>query len=235
MPMLAETTIGMAPMLSGSCTAARIFCATTDSVLGMAQLGEDDRELVAAEAGHGVVVAHALAQPARHLQQQLVAGGVAERVVDGLEVIDVDEHHRHGAAVALGAREAVAQPIGEQLAVRQVREDVVVGVELDLFLGALPVADVDDRGVDDAGDGVADEHEILRAPTATRSSARRSSTSTLLSVPTLRRSVVSSSASLAFAYSDAVERPTSSARRKPSIAAKVVLQSTIAAVEPADA
>ena len=69
-----------------------------------------------------------------------------------------------GLPVRRGAGEAVAQPVGEELAVRQVREHVVVGVELDLFFGALPVADVDDRGVDHAGHAVADQDEVLQHP-----------------------------------------------------------------------
>ena len=49
-----------------------------------AALGRDlqDRELVAAEPRDRVDLAHAAAQPLRHVTQQLVAGRVAERVVD---------------------------------------------------------------------------------------------------------------------------------------------------------
>ena len=45
--------------------------------------------------------AHALGQAPRHLAQQLVAHVVAERVVDVLEVVEVDEEHRDLAAGAL--------------------------------------------------------------------------------------------------------------------------------------
>jgi hypothetical protein len=44
---------------------------------------------------HLVGVAHAGAQPARHLHQQFVAGAVAQRVVDDLEAVQVDQQQRH--------------------------------------------------------------------------------------------------------------------------------------------
>ena len=54
--------------------------------------GEEHGELVAAEAGERVGGAQRAAQPARDLLEQPVAVGVAERVVDGLEVVEVDDH-----------------------------------------------------------------------------------------------------------------------------------------------
>jgi hypothetical protein len=46
---------------------------------------EQDGELVAAQAGDGVLAAHAGLEPAGHGHQQVVAGRVAEAVVDRLE------------------------------------------------------------------------------------------------------------------------------------------------------
>nr|BFE72914.1 hypothetical protein GCM10020092_062150 [Actinoplanes digitatis] len=67
-------------------------------VLG--QPGYDQAELVAAEAGHGVAPAQRLREPGSDQPQQLVAGVVAQGVVDLLEAVQVDEHDR-----ALGARD----------------------------------------------------------------------------------------------------------------------------------
>ena len=53
-----------------------------------------DRELVAAEAGHHVVRAHGRAQPVGHRHQQSVAGGVAQAVVHHLEAVEVEEQDR---------------------------------------------------------------------------------------------------------------------------------------------
>jgi hypothetical protein len=54
---------------------------------------QDQHELVAADAADGVALAQHRAQPLAHALQQLVAGRVAERVVDELEVVEVHEHH----------------------------------------------------------------------------------------------------------------------------------------------
>ena len=49
----------------------------------------DDRELIATHAGNRVGLSRHLAQPICYHPQQFVAGGMAERVVDVLEVIEV--------------------------------------------------------------------------------------------------------------------------------------------------
>jgi hypothetical protein len=55
-------------------------------VVGRGEVAEDHRELVAADARHGVAGAHHRLQAARRSLQQLVAAGVAQGVVDLLEV-----------------------------------------------------------------------------------------------------------------------------------------------------
>ena len=62
--------------------------------LGVEGVVQAHGELVAAEPGDLVLRTHTRAQPVSHAHQQLVADGVAERVVDGLEVVDVDEQDR---------------------------------------------------------------------------------------------------------------------------------------------
>ena len=59
-----------------------------------------------------------------------------ERVVDGLEVVDVDEQDRGLAAVEL-----LAHALHEQRAVREVRERVVVGLVVELVLQGLKLVD----------------------------------------------------------------------------------------------
>ena len=54
---------------------------------------EEDRELVAAEARRGVSVAHAEPDAVGDLDQEQIAGLVAERVVDHLEAVEIGEHH----------------------------------------------------------------------------------------------------------------------------------------------
>ena len=98
---------------------------------GILDVRQHDRELVAAEPGDDVLRAHGVAQPARDGDEQRVADGVAERVVDDLEVVDVDEQHPERAG-AVG--ELAAQPLHEQQPVRQVGERVVVGLVVELLL-----------------------------------------------------------------------------------------------------
>src|SRR4051795_9853813 len=85
----------------------------------------EDAELVAAEAGDGVARVEQLGEPAGHLAQDLVAVVVAERVVDVLEAVEVDEHHDDGAVAAVRGRDRAARAVGEQHAVRQPGERVV--------------------------------------------------------------------------------------------------------------
>ena len=96
-------------------------------------------ELVSAEAGSGVGAAHALGQAQRELAQHLVAGRMAERVVDGLEVVEVDEEDRHLVLVAAQALERVRHAILEQQAVGQAGQRVVEGLPAQLVLHLGPV------------------------------------------------------------------------------------------------
>ena len=63
-------------------------------VAGLVDRAQQQRELVAAEAGEEVGLARRAPEPRRGLLQHLVADGVAERVVDRLEVVEVDAEHR---------------------------------------------------------------------------------------------------------------------------------------------
>ena len=68
--------------------------ATSSACSPRATLGQQDRELVAAEPGHGVRRAQRARQPLADQLEQAVAVVVAERVVDLLEVVEVHDHHR---------------------------------------------------------------------------------------------------------------------------------------------
>ena len=75
----------------------------------------EDRELVAAETGDEVVMAHEAADPLGDRDEERVAGGVAEGVVDDLEVVEVDEEDGRD-PVALGApRHAPQGPLEGEL------------------------------------------------------------------------------------------------------------------------
>ncbi|MOA26788.1 hypothetical protein D3C78_1476100 [compost metagenome] len=58
------------------------------------RLGSQHRKLVASQARQHVGAAQATAQTVGGLHQQQIAKMVAEAVVDHLETVEVDEHHR---------------------------------------------------------------------------------------------------------------------------------------------
>ena len=61
--------------------------------------GDEDGELVAAEPGDQVAVAHGGAQPGRDLHEQVVPGLVAGDVVDRLEPVEVQQQEGGGRAL----------------------------------------------------------------------------------------------------------------------------------------
>ena len=112
-------------------------------------LGEQDAELVAADARDRVGRAQRGLQPPRDVGEQAIAERVPEAVVHELEVIEVEVHHREADAVAPRVREAVHEAVAEEQAVRQAGQRVVVRAVLELLLGLLALRDVavveDDR------------------------------------------------------------------------------------------
>ena len=93
-PTLTYTATLSEPTPTGRTNASMIRRATSDrGRLGVVGVLDHDRELVAAQAGDHVLGPQARAQARGDRDQQLVAGGVAEAVVDRLEVVEVDEQH----------------------------------------------------------------------------------------------------------------------------------------------
>ena len=84
------------PPVSERCSRVRICCAFVDR-----RLGQQHDELLAAVARHLVGRAQRLADDRGQRLQRLVAGAVAELVVEALEVVDVEQADRQRAAVAL--------------------------------------------------------------------------------------------------------------------------------------
>ncbi len=113
---------------------------------------DEDGKLVAAKSGDGVRGTSAGKEPLGRGDQQPVAFGVTETVVDPLEVVEVEEEHRDRPPLALGESQRVAHAVAEERAIRQTGERIVKGLMRELLFQALPLADV--TGVeDDAPDG----------------------------------------------------------------------------------
>ena len=85
--------------------------------------------------------ADAARRAAGDLDEHLVAGRVAEAVVDGLEVVEVEEEHRQAAPLA-PARATRGAPLGEQRAVGEAGDRVVERLVGELLLERLALADV---------------------------------------------------------------------------------------------
>ena len=104
-------------------------------------LRHDDGELVAAHARHGVELARAAAQALADQLEQLVADRVAERVVDALEVVEVEAKHGQAFA-ALDALDLVVELLEQHRPVGQVGERIVTRHVRDALFRALAFGDV---------------------------------------------------------------------------------------------
>ena len=127
--------------------------------VGCCICGHDDGELVAAQPRHGVRLARAAAQALADQLEQLVADRMAERVVDALELVEVEAEHRQALA-ALDALELVLEMLAHHGAVGQVGERVVARHVRDALFRALPFGDVlVGRQPAAAGDRLVDHRE----------------------------------------------------------------------------
>ena len=140
--MLAVDSMPRPSTSRGRLKAAVMGVAMRSTSVSCADAFEQDRELVAAETRHGVGRPGRLDQSLRGGLQQTVAGVVPQRVVDVLEVVQVEEHDRDALLRPLRKGQGVLDAVPEQAAVRQQRERVVEGQLAQLLLQRLALADV---------------------------------------------------------------------------------------------
>ena len=131
---MAETIVGRADCLEGPSH-------QLDDLGGVLDRGLDDGELVAAEPGDEIAGPDAFLEARGHRFEQLVADHVSERIVDALELVDVDIEHRQMLSCN-DVGELLLEPFVEQRAVRQVGQRVVMRKMPDLLLGAHALGDV---------------------------------------------------------------------------------------------
>src|SRR4029078_10943487 len=122
---------------------------------------EEDSELVAADAGTAGAVGRGLDKLVRDLLQKLIAGKVAVKVVDALEMVEVEQEQRSG---SLGLHRA-GQGVHQFAAISEAGRGVGVGVPqrellrcligVESFLQVLRAApsEEDDRDVQKESDG----------------------------------------------------------------------------------
>ena len=96
-----------------------------DQDLGFAVRSDQHHELVTCQARRGIAVADGRPQQVGDLDEHLVALVMAERVVDRLEAIEVDEQQCTGVA----ATQQLVEPGAEELPVRQPGQSVVRRLE----------------------------------------------------------------------------------------------------------
>ena len=105
--------------------------------LGTVRVGllEEYHELITAEPAQGVDIAQALLYAIGHFDQHTVAKGVAHRIVDVLEPVQVQEEDRELAAVALGHAQREIDTLRQHQPVRQAGKYVAVGQRFYALLG----------------------------------------------------------------------------------------------------
>ncbi|MCY1330982.1 hypothetical protein D9M69_166320 [compost metagenome] len=108
----------------------------------LAEPFQQHHELVTAQARHGVALANAGAEALGHLLQQQVATVMAQGVVEGLEVVEIDQDHRVRVRVAHAAGQHMLQAVEHEATVGQACQLVVEGQAIDLLFGGLAMADV---------------------------------------------------------------------------------------------
>ncbi len=128
--------------------------------------GQHDQELVAADPGDLVARAHGGAQPVGHLLENGVAGGMAERVVDVLESIEIDRHQRQRLVGLGGLVQVPLEQIEECGAAPEVRQGVALCQRLDALERLVARHDVvkhrpaDDDGADVKNGDESRQHQM---------------------------------------------------------------------------
>ena len=136
-----------------------------DQPLGYLERGRQVRglhqhgELVTAETGGGVTLAHRTTDPLAGGHQELVAHVVTEAVVDVLEVVEVQEQHDQRVRRHRPLSECVGQPVAEELPVGEICQRVVEGLVGELMLELLPFGHVA-QGQHESADGSVGEQVV---------------------------------------------------------------------------
>ena len=112
-------------------------------LLGVADVGLQDHELVAAEPADRVGLAQAGMQALGRRLEQQIAAGQAEGVVDALEAVEVEQQHRGDAVGAPRPRERMVEVVAEQRPIGQPGQRVVPRLVAHLRLGPLQLGDVE--------------------------------------------------------------------------------------------
>ena len=143
-PTLALTKTSRPSSSNGVCSAATIRSAASTADRGAGDLLDQHGELVPSQPRDREAGRERIAEPHADAAQERVAGGVPERVVDALEVVEVEEEHCDLRTRLLAAEdERVLDAVREQRAVREPRQRVVERLVAELLLGLPSRGDVE--------------------------------------------------------------------------------------------
>ena len=114
MPMLAEVKTVCAVNSNGRCRCSRSRRVIASESVRPRDAVEQDRELVAAHPCDQVVRPETVFQPFRYGLKKLISCGMAERIVQYLEVVQVNKQHCKGIGrVPVGKGSRTVQPARE--------------------------------------------------------------------------------------------------------------------------
>ena len=88
---------------------------------------QEHSKLVTAQAPQDVTCTAATAQFSRYFLQDVVTGGMTQRIVDLFEAVEVDEQDRAAAVVTANFGEVLFQALVEAAPIEQAGERIVVG------------------------------------------------------------------------------------------------------------
>ncbi len=111
-------------------------------LFGLRYVALQNRKFVAAEAGDGVMFAQQATQPVGHGLQQQIAEGMAERIVHGFEIVEIDAKRCGREAVALHACQHIVHAQAQKNPVRQRCQRIVMRHECDARFRALALSNV---------------------------------------------------------------------------------------------
>ena len=105
---------------------------------------QNDGEFIAAKTGHGIHSARIATEPRGHGFQQFITNGMAERIIDGFEAVEIEAEESQRFA-ALNAPKSHPDAILKKQPVRQPSEAIVVSELRDHRLVIFALGDIEER------------------------------------------------------------------------------------------
>src|SRR6185369_10753969 len=112
---------------------------------GRVGIVDDHDKLVTTQARGKIRLTQIALQASREFDQDRVSGGVAQRVVDFLEVIDVEIEQRQRASFALSSRQCCLEAFAELPAICKAGKTVVAREQIQFALGSLEPGNIEQQ------------------------------------------------------------------------------------------